>query len=48
MKKSYHSMEVPTSVPARTLRSSLGIRPVRSGSSWIVDVMRTPLFWVSQ
>src|SRR4029453_2425375 len=44
MKKSYHSMEVPTSVPARTLRSSAGIRPVACVSG-TVDVMRTPLFW---
>src|SRR5687768_7171106 len=43
MKKSYHSIEVPTRVLASTFRSSAGMRPVRSASVVVVD-MRTPLF----
>src|SRR5215207_5168609 len=44
MKKSYHSIDVPTRVLASTLRSSAGMRPVRSASSLTAVDMRTPLF----
>ena len=43
MKKSYHSMVVPTSVPARTLRSSCLLLGPASESTLEVAVIETPL-----
>src|SRR3954464_15566978 len=43
MKKSYHSMVVPTSVPARTLRSSRLLLGPATESTDEVTVIGTPL-----